>query len=207
MKRLFPLFIKLDGRKCLVVGGGAIGEDKIRGLLETGASVRVVAPQATKEVQRWARAGRIRWLRREFRDGDLDGCFCVVAATSSNSLHKRISRVARRSGVLCNVVDVPELCDYYYPAVVRRGALQIAISTSGESPALAQRLRKKLEKQFGPEYAAWVKQLGHARRELNATAEDAEERKSELHSMANQDSFRRFQKQFRKPRRDSKKTK
>lgn len=204
MKILFPLFLKLTGRRCIVVGAGFIGEGKIRGLLATGADIRVVAPQATPTVRRWAQAGRIRWLRREFRDSDLNGCLCVVAATSSNALHKRIFRVARRRGILCNVVDVPELCDFYYPAVVRRGALQIAISTGGESPALAQRLRKELEEQFGPEYAAWVKQLGASRRKLNAGSDNGEERKSRLHTMASQRSLRRFQKQFRAARRSSK---
>jgi precorrin-2 dehydrogenase/sirohydrochlorin ferrochelatase len=200
MKRLFPLILKLDGRKCLVIGAGAIGEGKIRGLLETGASVRVVAPKATRGVQRWARAGRIRWFRRAFRDSDMDGCFCVVAATSSKSLNREIFRAARHRRVLCNVVDVPELCDFYYPAVVQRGALQIAISTSGESPALAQRLRKKLEKEFGPEYAEWVRQLGTLRRTLNVSSDDANAKKSKLHSMASENAFRLFQKQFRRPR-------
>jgi precorrin-2 dehydrogenase/sirohydrochlorin ferrochelatase len=89
-------------------------------------------------------------------------------------------------------VDVPELCDFYYPAVVRRGTLQIAVSTGGKSPALAQRLRKKLEKEFGPEYAAWLKELGKSRRTLNATSKDASDRKIKLHSMASEKSFRTF---------------
>jgi precorrin-2 dehydrogenase/sirohydrochlorin ferrochelatase len=207
MKILFPLFLKLEGRRCLVVGAGTIGEGKILGLLDTGAELRVVAPKATERVRRWARAGRIRWLRRAFRDSDLDDCFCVVAATSSNSLHKRIFSLAQKRAVLCNVVDVPELCDFYYPAVVRRGALQIAISTSGESPALAQRLRKQLEKQFGPEYAAWARQLGTSRRKLNASLQDAADKKSKLHSMASETAFRLFQKRFRKPRRGNEKAK
>jgi len=207
MKRLFPVFLKLETRKCLVVGAGAIGACKILGLLSTGACVYVVAPEATLRVQRWARAGRIRWLRREFKNSDLDDCFCVVAATSSTSLHKRIFRLAQQRGVLCNIVDVPELCDFYYPAVVRRGSLQIAISTGGESPALAQRLRKQLEKQFGPEYVFWVKQLGTSRRKLNASSEDAVETKSKLHSMASENSFRLFQKQFRQGRFSIKKAK
>jgi len=201
MRILFPLFLKLKGRRCLVVGAGAIGEGKINGLLESGAEVRVVAPEATERVQEWARVARIRWLRREFHDSDLDGCFCVVAATSANRLHKRIFRLARRRGVLCNVVDVPELCDFYYPAVVRRGALQIAISTAGESPALAQRLRKKLERQFGPEYSEWVRQLGRSRRKLNAGSEDADYKKSELHAMASEHSFRIFRHSLRKENR------
>jgi precorrin-2 dehydrogenase / sirohydrochlorin ferrochelatase len=181
-----------------VVGAGVVGEGKIGGLLGSGAEIRVVAPEATERVRRWARAGRIRWLKREFRDSDIDGCFCVVAATSLSDLHTRIFRLARRRGVLCNVVDVPELCDFYYPAVVRRGALQIAISTAGESPALAQRLRKKLEKQFGPEYSVWLKELGSARRRLNAALKGTVREKSRLHALASEHSFRTFQRQLRK---------
>lgn len=201
MSMLFPLFLKLEGRRCLVVGAGVIGEGKISGLLESGAEIRVVAPEATRRVQQWATAGRVRWFQREFREADIDGCLCVVAATSSSALHRRIFRLAKRCGVLCNVVDVPELCDFYYPAVVRRGALQIAISTAGESPALAQRLRKKLEKQFGPVYAAWVKQIGAARRKQGASAEDTDAKKSRLHALASEHSFRAFQRKFGNGRR------
>ena len=192
MAALFPLFLKLKKRKCLMVGAGKIGEGKIAGLLAAGAHVYVVAPAATKRVRKWAREGKLRWLPREFRDSDLKECLLVVAATSSSKLHKRISRLARRRGVLCNVVDVPELCDFYYPAVVRRGALQIAVSTSGESPALAQRLRKKLEKEFGPEYEAWLRQLGKSRRKLTGISRDLSERNTELHAMASEESFQAF---------------
>lgn len=189
---LFPLFVKLKKRKCLVVGAGEIGEGKITGLLEAGAEVRVVAPEATKRVKDWARAKKVRWSRRTFRESDLNKCFCVVAATSSRELHKKIFQLAQQHKVLCNVVDVPGLCDFYYPAVVRRGALQIAISTGGESPALAQRLRKEFEKEFGPEYADWVKELGKSRRKLNTTFKNTGARKARLHWMASQDSFRAF---------------
>lgn len=192
MAALFPLFLKVKKRKCLVVGAGAVGQGKIAGLLKTGADVRVVAPQATQRVQKWARGRQVRWSQRQFQDSDLTGCFLVVAATPSSELHKKIFRLAQRRGVLCNIVDVPELCDFYYPAVVRRGALQIAVSTGGESPALAQRLRKKLEKEFGPEYAAWLKKLGKSRRTLYATSEEASRRKITLHSMASEESFRTF---------------
>jgi precorrin-2 dehydrogenase/sirohydrochlorin ferrochelatase len=189
---LFPLFLKLKKRNCLMVGAGEIGEGKIAGLLAAGAHVRVVAPKATKRIRKWSREGKVRWLRREFRDSDLAECLLVVAATSSSKLHQRISRLARRRGILCNVVDVPELCDFYYPAVVRRGALQIAVSTSGESPALAQRLRKKLEKEFGPEYEAWLRELGKSRRKASAIFRDLSDRKTELHAMASEESFQAF---------------
>jgi precorrin-2 dehydrogenase/sirohydrochlorin ferrochelatase len=189
---LFPLFLKLKKRKCLVVGAGEIGEGKIAGLLEAGADVQVVARAATKRVKEWDREGKVRWSRRKFQKSDFAGCFLVVAATSSKKLHKKIFRMARRRGVLCNVVDVPDLCDFYYPAVVRRGALQIAISTSGESPALAQRLRKKLQEQFGPEYAAWLQELGRYRRKLTANSGDISDKKTRLHAMASEESFRAF---------------
>lgn len=192
MTAFFPLFLKLKKRKCLVVGAGVVGQGKIAGLLEAGADVHVIAPEATHRVQKWARSRQVRWSQRKFRDSDLTGCLLVVAATSSSQLHTRIFRLARQEGVLCNVVDVPTLCDFYYPAVVRRGALQIAISTGGESPALAQRLRKQLDREFEPEYTAWLKELGKSRRTLNATSEDPSDRKIKLHSMASDKSFRTF---------------
>ncbi|MEE8625890.1 MAG: bifunctional precorrin-2 dehydrogenase/sirohydrochlorin ferrochelatase [Acidiferrobacterales bacterium] len=184
---LFPLFVKLDGRPCLVVGAGPVGEAKITSLLRAGANVRVVAPGATRTVRAWARAGKISWEARGFDPADLDGAFLVVAATSSADLHERVFREAKRRGVLCNVVDDPERCDFYYPAVVQRGPLQIAISTGGLSPALAQRLRRELEQQFGPEYEAWVEQLGQARQELFTRVMDPERRRRLLHRLASRD--------------------
>src|SRR6266446_5692993 len=106
MERLFPLFLKLKGRKCLVVGAGEIAESKIASLLDAEAGVQVVAPRATAKIQGWTRKGQIRWRKRQFHDVDLANCFLVVAATSSSKLHKRIFRLAKRRGVLCDVVDV-----------------------------------------------------------------------------------------------------
>ena len=189
---LFPIFIKLAGCPCLVVGAGPVAEGKISGLLDAAAKVRVVAPEATGQVCFWAATGQIERLSRPFEPTDLDGMFLVVAATNSHELHENILAEARRRGVLCNIVDVPELCDFYYPAVVQRGALQIAVSTSGQSPALAQRLRKELEEQFGPEYEAWLQQLGEEREKLFAAKMDPEERRRLLHDLASADSFKSF---------------
>jgi precorrin-2 dehydrogenase / sirohydrochlorin ferrochelatase len=186
------MVLKLAGQPCLVVGAGDIAEGKISGLLDAAAKVRVVAPEATQQVQSWAAAGQIEWLARPCEPSDLDGMFLVVAATSDAELQQNISAEARRRGVLCNVVDVPELCDFYYPAVAQRGALQIAVSTSGQSPALAQRLRKELEEQFGPEYEAWLQQLGEERAKLFAANMDPEERKRLLHDLASADAFKSF---------------
>jgi precorrin-2 dehydrogenase/sirohydrochlorin ferrochelatase len=189
---LFPIFLKLAGCRCLVVGGGPVGEAKIESLLLAGANVRVVAPRATPAIGAWARARKIRWEARGFEPSDLDGVFLVVAATSSARLHERIFRQARRHGVLCNVVDDPARCDFYYPAVVRRGQLQIAISTGGRSPALAQHLRKELERQFGPEYETWVEQLGQARQKLLARPIDPARRRKLLHRLAGRRAFEAF---------------
>jgi len=181
------MFVKLDGRRCLVVGAGSVGEAKIESLLATDAAVHVVAPKATQRVHRWAREGRIEWSPREYDADDLAGVFLVIAATNSSALHDEIYAEARRRGVLCNAVDEPQRCDFYFPAVVRRGELQIAISTGGLSPALAQRLRKELERQFGPEWEEWVAQLGRTRDELQSIPMPPEQRKRLLHQYASLD--------------------
>jgi precorrin-2 dehydrogenase/sirohydrochlorin ferrochelatase len=190
--KLFPMFLKLSARPCLVVGAGTIGESKITNLLEAGAKISVVAPEATSQIQNWARSKKIVWNQRPFEPDDLEGKFLVVAATSSTELHERIFDEATKRGVLCNIVDVPRLCDFYYPAVVQRGALQIAISTSGQSPALAQRLRKQLEEQFGPEYEDWLAHLGEAREKLHSASLDSEERKRLLREDASEEAFESF---------------
>jgi precorrin-2 dehydrogenase/sirohydrochlorin ferrochelatase len=197
---LFAMFLKLADRRCLVVGAGSIAESKIASLLDTGANVRVVAPEATPRVRAWARARKITWEQRGFRSRDLDGVFLVIAATSSAELHKKIFREARRLGVLCNIVDVPHLCDFYYPAVVRRGALQIAVSTSGQSPALAQRLRKELEGQFGPEYEQWLAALGQTREKIHAKKLTARDRKRLLHELVSREAFEKFRERTKESR-------
>ncbi len=191
-QKLFPMFLRLSDRPCLVVGAGAVAESKIASLLEAGGRVRVVAPEATPQVRSWVESNAIEWRQRPFRPEDLDGMLLVVAATSSTELHERIFDEATRRGVLCNIVDVPALCDFYYPSVVQRGSLQIAISTAGLSPALAQRLRKQLEDEFGPEYEEWLMQLGDARDKRHSAKMDPEERKRLLHQDASEEAFEAF---------------
>ncbi len=169
----------------MVVGAGRVAEAKIRSLLVTGAAVRVVGRSPTSVVKRLARTGKISWTPREFDPGDLEGVVVVVSATSPE-VNERVCWEARRRGVLCNVVDDPQRCDFYYPALVRRGDLQIAISTGGNSPALAQQLRKELEKRFGPEYKACVEQLGEKRQKLLKQNMDPERRRRLLHRLASE---------------------
>lgn len=189
MTSLFPMFLKLEGRQCLVVGAGRIGEPKIGGLLETGARIRVVAMDASPTVREWALAGQIELDLRGFLADDLAGAFLTVVATNSRSLNERIYQEAQRRGVLCNVVDVPDLCDFFYPAVVRRGDLQIAVSTAGQSPSLAQNIRQQLEKQFGPAYAAWVAELGETRKLILASDLEKERKLALLHSLASREAL------------------
>jgi precorrin-2 dehydrogenase/sirohydrochlorin ferrochelatase len=190
MSSLFPMFVKLEGKHCLVVGAGRVGEPKIVGLIDTGACVHVIALEASDAVKAWAQAGKIRLELRAFSVGDLDGTLLAIVATASRALNGSIYREAQRRGVLCNVVDDPEYCDFYYPAVVRRGDLQIAISTNGQSPSLAQKLRQQLERQFGPGYARWIAELGETRR-LVLASDLAPERKSELlHSLASREAVK-----------------
>jgi precorrin-2 dehydrogenase/sirohydrochlorin ferrochelatase len=190
MKTLFPMFVKLDGRQTLVVGAGRVGEPKIRGLLPTGAMIRVVAQQANDAVREWARAGQISLAERSFVVSDLDNVFLVVVATSSRDLNEFVFGEAQSRGILCNVVDVPERCDFYYPAVVQRGDLQIAISTSGQSPSLAQKIRQQLERQFGAGYARWVAELGETRRTVLASNLDPERKRNLLQSLASVEAFK-----------------
>jgi precorrin-2 dehydrogenase/sirohydrochlorin ferrochelatase len=193
MSALFPMFMKLGGRRCLVVGAGTVAEPKISSLLEADAVVKVVAPQATEQVRSLAREARIEWEQREFRESDVENCFLVVSATNSVHVNTAVYREAKARGVVCNAVDDPERCDFFYPAVVRRGPLQIAISTAGYSPALAQRLRRELEEQFGPEYSGWVEQLGRERTRLRSdSATSAEECRQMLHTQASASSYRKF---------------
>jgi precorrin-2 dehydrogenase/sirohydrochlorin ferrochelatase len=186
---LFPMFLKLEGRQGLVVGAGKVGEPKIGGLLETGARIRVVSLDATPTVREWARAGTIELELRAFSPDDLDGAFMAVVATNSRTLNERVYHEAQRRGVLCNVVDVPDLCDFFYPAVVRRGDLQIAVSTAGQSPSLAQKIRRQLEKQFGPAYASWVAELGETRKLILASDLDKERKLDLLHSLASREAL------------------
>ena len=189
MSGLFPMFMKLEGKRCLVVGAGKVGEPKIGSLIDTGARIQVIALDASEAVREWANAGKITLELRAFVPADLDETFLIVVATASRTLNGSIYREARRRGVLCNVVDDPEYCDFYYPAVVRRGDLQIAISTNGQSPSLSQRLRQQLERQFGPGYAPWVAELGATRKLVLASALDPQRKRELLLSLAGREAL------------------
>lgn len=192
MNELFPLFLKLAGRQCLVVGGGTVAEGKVQSLVRCGASVHVITPEATPGIRRAADSGEIVWDARPFLPSDLDGVFLVVGATNSTELHEQIFRLCQEASILCNMVDEPDRCDFYYPAVVRRGPLQVAISTGGHSPLLAQRLRHELEERIAPEYGAWVEAIGRQRRELFEANILPENRRAILKELSSERSFAGF---------------
>jgi precorrin-2 dehydrogenase/sirohydrochlorin ferrochelatase len=150
----------------------------------------VIALEASEAVHEWANAGKITLEIRPYVAADLDGTFLAVVATASRSLNGSIYQEAQRRGILCNVVDDPPYCDFYYPAVVRRGDLQIAISTNGQSPSLAQKLRQQLERQFGPGYARWVAELGETRKLVLASDLDPERKRDLLHSLASREALK-----------------
>jgi uroporphyrin-III C-methyltransferase / precorrin-2 dehydrogenase / sirohydrochlorin ferrochelatase len=189
---LFPVFLKLQDRPTLVVGGGAIAFSKVPGLLEAGAKITIVAPQLNGDIAKLVRDRLIEWLPKTFEPSDLDHKFLVVAATSLRDVNESVFREADKRHILCNAVDDIDHCHFYYGSIVQRGDLQIAISTNGKSPALAQRLRKELEEQFDPEYAAWLDCLGAAREALRAQSTDPEATKRQLHLLASREMFERF---------------
>jgi precorrin-2 dehydrogenase/sirohydrochlorin ferrochelatase len=185
---MFPIFLKLEGRACLVVGAGTIAAPKIESLLRAGGAVTVVAPRVTAEVEAQAEAGMLRLEQREFAEADLHGIFLVVAATDVQAVNHAVAEAARAHGILCNSVDDPPDCDFFYPSVVRRGDLQIAVSTAGKSPALAQRLRQEMDELLAPDMGDWLDRLGETRERILAAYPAGEERKQALHLLARRES-------------------
>jgi precorrin-2 dehydrogenase/sirohydrochlorin ferrochelatase len=192
MAALFPMFLKLEGCKCVVVGAGSIATQKLDSLLNSEADVRIVAPEANAEIQKLAVEGRVAWTQAEFEPEHLADALLVIAATGNPAVNEQVYRAARARGVLCNSVDEPEHCDFFYPAVVRRGDLQIAISTAGKSPALAQRIRKELEEQFDSSYISWLQWLGTVRQLFFQRRVEPELRKQTLHRITGRAVFERF---------------
>ncbi len=197
---LLPIFVKLKDRLVVVVGGGTIAQGKIHGILAAEARVRIVAPEVTRAITQWVAQGKVEWRAKTFAPEDLDGAYLVIAATSAPGVNEAVFTEADARGILCNAVDDIEHCHFYYGSVVQRGDLQIAISTNGKSPALAQRLRLQLEKRFGPEYELWLAWLGAARDLLRAGEGSAESKKVLLHHLASEPMFERFLQEARKQR-------
>jgi len=187
---LFPIFLKLAGRPCIVIGAGHLAESKIESLQSANARVTVIAPAATERIAAMAASGELTWNQREYAPGDLAGHFLVVAATNVPAVNRAVFAEAESAGILVNAVDDPPFCDFYFPSVVRRGDLQIAISTAGHSPALAQRLRKEINALLPLDTGDWLAELGNLRREVLQLEPLNDERKQLLHQLASREVCR-----------------
>ena len=181
---LFPIFLKLTGRPCIVIGAGHLAESKIASLRAADAAITVIAPEASLAIAEQSAAGELTLHQRPYQTGDLKNAFLVVAATNNAAVNRAVFAEATATGVLCNAVDDPPFCDFYFPSVVRRGDLQIAISTAGNSPALAQQLRKELNEQLSLDLGDWLTELGNLRREVVAAEPLNEQRRLFLHQLA-----------------------
>ena len=179
--------LKLKGRRCLVVGGGSVGLEKVEGLLACGGDVVLVAPEAEPALEAYAAEGSIEWVRRGYRPEDLEGSFMVIASTNDSEVNIGIYHDAEKRAMLANVVDVPPLCNFILPAIVRMGPLAIAISTAGASPALAKRMKAEVSELFGEEYARLAIMLNDARGWAKGTLPTYQDRKAFFENIVNGD--------------------
>ncbi|HBQ27459.1 MAG TPA: siroheme synthase [Syntrophomonas sp.] len=187
MAHLFPIFLSLSGKKCLVVGGGQVAERKIADLLECEANVNVISPTAGDLIRLWSNQGLINWQAREIIYSDLDNIFLAFVATNNMHTNQMVVNWCRERGIMVNAVDDPPNCDFYVPAVVRRNSLVVAISTEGKSPMFSRKLREQLEGIIGEEYGEFVDFLGEQRECIKQAVTDIKERKKIFEALADSD--------------------
>ncbi|HZD60567.1 MAG TPA: bifunctional precorrin-2 dehydrogenase/sirohydrochlorin ferrochelatase [Anaerolineae bacterium] len=185
----YPLYIDLDGKRCVVIGGGEVAERKVISLLECGANVEVISPEFTPGLIKLAKESKLTIISREYKPGDLAGATLAISATDDSTVNEEVSREANENRIPVNVVDMPELCSFIVPSTIRRGDLIISISTSGSSPALAKSIRKQLQQLFGEEYADYCDILKNFRREVADTYDEPEERKRALDRLIESDAI------------------
>ncbi|MBO8136837.1 MAG: bifunctional precorrin-2 dehydrogenase/sirohydrochlorin ferrochelatase [Desulfotomaculum sp.] len=192
MTEFYPLYLRLEGQKCLVVGGGKVAERKVKKLLRSGAEITVISPRLTPALAAIKEQRLIKHIEREYREEDLKDAFLVFCATNNEEVNRQIADYCSRNKILVNIVDDPQRCDFFVPAVVRQGPLSIAISTNGRSPLLAARIREQLEKTFGPEYADFLELLGQVRMELLQNVPDPEKRRQVLEKIVQSDILKLY---------------
>ena len=183
----YPLFLDLSGRRCLVVGGGTVAERKVKALLGCGARVSVVAPRVTKGLRRLAETKGVKLIERVFRDADVGRAALVFAATNERAVNEKVHEAACGRGILVNVADSPDLCDFITPSMVRRGPIVIAISTSGLLPMLARKLRKESIERLSREYVQYAEKVGSLRRLLMEQVTDRKKRQQMLRGISRMD--------------------
>ncbi|NLK52930.1 MAG: bifunctional precorrin-2 dehydrogenase/sirohydrochlorin ferrochelatase [Syntrophomonadaceae bacterium] len=191
MDHLYPIYLRLKDVKCLVIGGGQVAERKVNSLLEAGARVRIVAPKITETLQEKFNQGEVEYASRLYQTIDLDdletGKSLVFVATDDPVVNHQVYREGHARGLLVNVVDDPDHCSFFVPAVVRRGALCIAVSTEGKSPLLARRIREKMEGEYGPEYAEFLQLLGECRQQVLSQIADSRKRRAIFEQLVDSD--------------------
>ena len=184
---LFPVFLKLKNRICIIIGGGRVARRKAERLLECGAHIVVISPRAEEQIIQWAAEGLLTWHKKKFTEADLDGAFMAFAATNSSAGNKRALEACHKKGVLVNAADAPLLCDFFIPSVIRKKSLAVAISTEGKSPLFARKLREELEQVLTEEHGEFLEMLGRARETIQQTIPDASRRKIILKSLVYSD--------------------
>jgi len=187
MAPYYPLFLDLTDKLCIVVGGGAVAERKARGLLNAGARVRLISPEVTRGVRRLARQGRIEVVSREYQEGDLDGAALAIAATSASEVNMRVKEESKRLSIPLNVADRPDLGNFIVPAVVRKGPVVVAVSTSGLLPVLARRLKEEIDLKLSADYLPYARRVGAFRRILIETVHDPGKKREILRRVSRAD--------------------
>jgi precorrin-2 dehydrogenase/sirohydrochlorin ferrochelatase len=183
--RYYPIFLDIKGKPCVVVGGGSVAERKVLSLLDSGAKVLVISPKLTPALKKLVAKQEISYCAKSYESGDLKGFFLAYSATNNSKVNKEVFQEAKKWGILLNVVDVPEVCNFIVPSVVERGDLLIAISTSGKSPAMAKKIRQQLEKEFGREYAVFLDIMGKVRDKILTKSKESDRNKKIFESMVN----------------------
>ncbi len=190
-RALYPMFVDVEGRRCLVVGGGPVATERVAKLIDHGAVVRLVSPEITPELADMVASGAVAEHRaRAYRPEDLDDCLLVVAATNLDAINRMVWQDAEARDLLCNVATAPELCGFVVPSVVRRGELAIAVTTGGASPVVAAHVRRRLETMFGPEWEALVDLMRDLRGELKARHPDVAARRRAVERLMESDVIR-----------------
>ena len=183
--RYYPIFLDIKVKSCVVIGGGNVAERKVLSLLDAGAKVLVISPKLTPALKKLANKKKIGYCPKAYEKGNLKGFFLAYSATNDQKVNRDVFNEAKRQGVLLNVVDVPELCNFIVPSVVERGDLLIAISTSGKSPAMAKKIRQQLEKGFGKEYAVFLDIMGKIRDKVLTRSKESDKNKRLFERLVN----------------------
>ena len=184
---LFPAFLNIQGKTCIIIGGGDVAGRKAESLMECGADTTVISPRVTPRLEAWVKKGQLTWRKKTFTPEDLDTAFAVFAATDSSDENKRIVDACRQKDILVNAADEPRLCDFFVPSVLRRKSLSIAVSTEGKSPLLAKNIREALEEVITADYGEFLEMLGSARSQIRDSVTDISQRRTIYEKLVSQD--------------------